>query len=264
MTILWGDTGLISVGAQKTYTTTLATPNEVLLPPGSEIVLPTADPGTNQVSFTVQESDLPTINPTPYSVKYSAYVVVSGKNATGASVSVTYTCYKNGVAVTGAIGQAQSGIANNMFWTHTHYRFYDVVPGDVLEVRCWSNTAGVTLDYYSLLLMPTRMELTKSLIVQDLSLTLTAPQPYLKGAPGYQPSGSWNVYPTNSATLFASMSSSFNQPVAIITSSSNGFLGRINNGDTAMSTGVATHSTGHPQSGRNLYPSVITFREVWR
>lgn len=252
------------MGAQKTYTTTLATPNETLLASGSEVVLPTSDPGTNQVSITVSSSDLPTINPTPYSVKYAAYVVVSGKNATGAAVSVTYSCYKNGSAVSGATGQIQSGIANNTFWTHTHYRYYDVVPGDVLEVRCWSNTAGVTLDYYSLILVPTRMELTKSLIVQDLSITLTSPQPYLKGAPGYQPAGSFNVYPTNSATQFAGMSGNFTQPVAIITNAANGYMGRINNGDSTMSTGLATHATGHPQAGRNVYPSVITFREVWR
>lgn len=263
MTILTGDTGLVSVGTLKTFNITMATPNETLLASGSEIALPTAEPAggaAGSVQITVQASDLPTIDPTPYSTKSTAFLILSGKNTTAGALTISYSVYKNGVSV----ATTTQSVAANNFWTHTHYRFYDVVPGDILEGRVWCATAGLNLDYYALVVYPTRMDLTKSATVQDLNCTVVLPT-LTKGTPGASVTGLWNIYPSNVTNAGVGLQVFANFPSLCIRSDLNGFAtGRPTNGDVQVSSNVAVHATNHPSFARNYYPSVISFREVSR
>jgi hypothetical protein len=176
MTVLWGDTGKVITGPLKTFTFQTATPREVSL---GNITLPNAEGTTNQISFTVQQSDLPTITPNPVSMKYAVNIIASGKCVTAANVS--FRIFKNGVslATTNTTGTA------NQFWSQNHWRWYDVAVGDVLEVRIWSNQIDTTLDYSGIMIVPTNVVLSKpNTILKDLTYTIgtTANQPNISGA----------------------------------------------------------------------------------
>lgn len=265
MTILYGDNGKVSVGNLKTFTINLATPLETLKAAGSEIALPATEPASGAagtVSYTIQASDLPTITPSPFSVKYSAYLYLSGKNTSGSTVTISYSIYKNGTQIVGA--QNQAGVTNNLFWTQSHYRFFDVQVGDVLEARVWCATTGAYLDYYALQVLPTRIEVTKSPIVQDVTFALVNPTLTL-GTPVVAQTGNWNFYlMSNTGAIAVGNSATTTFSVACINSSTNGFSGRLSNGDGTINTTLQTHATNHPSYFRNAYPSSISFREVSR
>lgn len=264
MTILYGDTGLASVGTSKTFDISLAV-NETLLAPGSEIALPTAEPAggaAGSVRILFQNSDLPTITPTPYGVKYTAILILAGKNTTAGALTISYSVYKNGVSVLGTTTQS---VPANQFWTHSHFRFYDVIPGvDTVEARVWCASAGLNLDYYSLVVYPTRIELTKDSVVQDLSFIGTN-YTSTKGTPGGANNGSWNMYLTSSSSLFPTLlTSNLSFPIVSINSNANGYVGRVSNGDVTLSTTAAANATFRPNLAKNWYPTTISFREVSR
>lgn len=268
MTTLSGDTGKIAYGPLKTFNISLASPiNETLQ--GTPITLGTSEPasgGTGVTSYTIQSSDLPTITPAPYSIKYCAYVVVSGRNTSGASVSVNYSIYKTPSGGTQAqvVAPTVQTVANNLYWTETHYRFYDVQVGDILEVRNWASVAsGVTLDYCALVIYPTRIEITKSTMVRDLNYTMNSGAVLTLGTPNPAVGANWNVYLVNNQSLSqVGNSVDMKFTVASINLSANGFSGRQANGDATLSTGPQTHATNHPYYYKGAFPSKITFREL--
>lgn len=264
MTILTGDSGLVSVGPLKTFDTTVS-PRETLLASGSEISLPTADPGTNQVSFTIQSTDLPTITPLPLSTKYTAFLIVAGKNTSAGAATVTYSLYKTpsgGSSASVVTGQNQAGIAASNFWTQTHYRFFDVQVGDTLEVRLWANVAGVNLDYYSILILPTRMQLSRASCLIDVTYTIQDPLSlYTKGSPV---SGSvQGILVQISGTSIFNINISANLVIPFLPYSSGTFFtGRSFWGDSQLSTTANTSATSRPTITRNQIFSKITFREL--
>lgn len=273
MTILWGDTGKIVYGPLKKFTIS-ANPYELLktttgTSTSTDIMnLPSAEPssGDGLITYTLQQSDLPTMTPSPLSTKYTAYLIVSGKNSSGATVTLNYSLYKNGTAIVS--NATQTGVVNNNFWTHSHYRFYDVNVGDTLKVTVWCATAGVTLDYVAVVVFPTRLELTKALIVKDLNITVNNPV-LTKGTPGVLNNSNWLIYPASNTTFtIGGVGTSLNQ-ITIgslsIHAGLNGFsLGRINNGDSTQSTNTQSSATLHPAYSTNYFPTSISFREILR
>lgn len=265
MTIQWGDTGKVVVGPLKTFTVTTPTPYENLLgtPQSLGTVAPTGG-AAGDISYTLQASDFPTISPSPYSTKYCAYFIVSGQNLSGASVTLTYNILKNGTNL--FANQSTASVINNNYWTHSHYRFYDVSVGDTLEVQTWASATGVNLSYYAVFILPTRMELTKASIVKDFSLTPSS-QTLTKGTPSPALTGAWYIYPTNATTdnLTLNAASTRTSIAICINAALNGFsLGRIGNGDAALSSGIQSNSSNHPYYYKNYYPASVSFREILR
>lgn len=263
MTIQWGDTGKIVTGTLKTFNITL-NPNESLISATQN--LGTAAPtggAAGDVSYTIKASDLPTISPTPISCQYTAHLIVTGQNNSGASGSVNYNLLKNSTAIVS--NQSQASIASANYWTQTHYRT-TVVVGDVLEIQLWGSATGFTLLYAALILYPRMPQLSNVYILKDVNFTLTAPTLTATGqTPAVAITQGWNVYPTNLTNTAISSASSFTMPSANFSDSSRFYFGRaFYDGVSSAGTYTQTHATNHPYYGRCDYPSQITYREILR
>ena len=214
------------------------------------------------ISYTLSASDFPIITPSLYSTKYCAMLVISGQNLSGATATVNFNVLKNGTSI--IANQSQTNVINNNYWTHSHYRFFNVSIGDKLEAQIWSSVTGVNINYYSIIILPSQMELTKSTIVKDLNVTLSTFS-FSKGVP--VTTGQFLYYPTNSNANNIAINNGTTYVVnsACIATLMNGYgLGRLNISDASLSSGVASSSTIWPNYYRNAYPSIITFREVLR
>lgn len=257
MTILWGDTGKASIGSLKTFTITPGTVRETLL--GTPLILPTTEPATSQVIYTIQASDIPTISPIAQ-MKCNMTIVCSGKIGAIASI-INYRVLKNGISIAQAAGTSATA---TQFWTHTHWRTFDVVVGDVLEVRYWAVQADVNLDFYGLLAYPSQpMPHKAGTILKDLSFlntsnggSFTTITPTISGLNYY-------VYPNNSSNYTVNHGSTAVVYPAIITPATTGLFRNANadvNGTQTVQVVNATNRTISKQT----YPSTISFREVLR
>lgn len=261
MAIQWGDTGKVSIGTFKKFDITLATPKEIVFNP--VVDLPTASPtsGDGVVLFTVESSDLPTISPNPYSIRYVAHVVVSGRNSSGASGTVNFSILKNGTSVIS--NQSQTGISNTNYWSQTHYRWADVVIGDTLEVRLWGGSTGFTLEYAALIVYPYKPELSKVSILNDVNFTLGAPSLTASGlSPNVSVTQGWNYYPSNLSGSGISSASNFNLVASTCGTNATHYFGRPFY-ETSGSFNT-THATLRPSYARCHFPTQIAFREVLR
>jgi hypothetical protein len=262
MTLLLGDTGKSQIGSLKTFTITPPTAKETLLTGGSILTLPTTEPGTSQVIYTVQASDLPTISPN-VPMKYNAALVCSGKVGAAASV-INYRVLKNSVSVAQAAGA--SALATQ-FWTHTHWRTFDVQVGDVLEVKYWAAQADVTLDFYGMHIIPSQPDVSKrGTILKDLYLsTSTDPtfvvstlgvatlQYYL--SPFTAAGGTTNDITPGTANDYTFLCICLNPTYGLF---------RIAGGErNTASTNQGVNATAR-QVQKQIYPKIISFREVLR
>lgn len=271
MTILWGDTGKIAYGPLKTFNFQCATPREVSL---GTITLPNVEGATQQVSFTVQQSDLPTITPNAVSMKYSAVLIASGKCVTAATVN--YRTFKNGTAITGGNGNS-SGTANQ-FWSQNHWRWYDVAVGDVLEVRMWSSQTDTNLDYACLMIYPANVVLSKAnTILKDLTYTnattTSNPTPTGAGLRSVTVSSTGQAYFPVASNVSASTSNGVyslavlsGTPIVLpyIASSSLGTFRIGNGGDVSTTYSQGYSNATNINIQKNGIPASITFREILR
>ena len=117
--------------------------------------LPTSEPETAQVSYTIGANDLPMLT-TPISYWISPNVFAQGQNTSGAARTLSYRLEVNGTSV--ATGSSNNG--TNAYWSLTAYNWWNagVLPvlGDVLTVKLWVNGAGCTINAHALKITPTR------------------------------------------------------------------------------------------------------------
>ena len=124
--------------SRKILNITYQTPQETLL--GTPETLPTTEPATPQISYTVASGDLPTFNIPLFKKIWVAYLIGAGKAVTAATIY--YRMKKNGASVkTGS-----STVAADTFYTWNCH-FFDVAVGDVLEIALWSSVADSNWDY---------------------------------------------------------------------------------------------------------------------
>ncbi len=137
----------------KTLTITNPAPDETT--EGSPIALPTSEPGSGQVQFTVAAGHLPTFSFAPFSYLWCSSVGGSGKVATAATIS--WKMYKTPFG--GARAQIATGstaVTANYYWTLIG-GFYDMAVGDVLEMVIWSNQTDSDYRWKGLRVQPTRV-----------------------------------------------------------------------------------------------------------
>lgn len=135
------------IGSLKIVNVTYASPVEQLL--DTPETLPLNEPTTPQVSFTIQSSHLPTFSNPLYKVTYTGVVFGAGKFSTAGTL--LWRMKKNGASVrTGS-----QSVAANTFYTVNAF-FFDVKPGDVLELALWSNVSDSNWDYKALWINFTR------------------------------------------------------------------------------------------------------------
>jgi hypothetical protein len=102
--------------------------------------LPTSEPATPQISYTVANADLPTLSLTPYQKKWVALIYGGGKFVTAGTLY--WRMKKNGASV----ATGSQSVSANYFYT-AHAFFNDVAVGDVLELALWSSVADSNWDY---------------------------------------------------------------------------------------------------------------------
>jgi hypothetical protein len=165
---LYTDWQTLNITYKPAQETLLATPQ----------TLPTSEPATPQISYTIQESDLPTLSLTPKSKKWCAIVYVGGKFVTAGTIYGKLL--KNGASVE----ESNGSIPANVFWTKG-FRCYDIQIGDVLDVKLWSSVTDSNWDYKALHVTVSRIilasfpkQLRQVQITVDRHPKLTLGNPY--------------------------------------------------------------------------------------
>jgi len=118
--------------------TTYPSPQETLY--DTPETLPTTEPATPQVRYTIGASNLPTLNISVASKKYSAIIYVGGKFTTAGTLYIRMK--KNN----SSLWTGSASVAANTFYTVNAY-FYNISQGDLLEVALWSSVSDSNWDY---------------------------------------------------------------------------------------------------------------------
>lgn len=191
------------VGSLKVVNVSYASPVEELL--STPVALPTSEPSTPQIGFTVQEAHLPTFSTRLYKVTFIGVVYGAGKFTSAGTLY--WRMKKNGSSVR----TGNASVAANTFYTVNAF-FLDVKPGDVLELALWSSVGDSNWDYRALWINFTRPFLfdpkNNTRLIADLVLvTTTSPNtlPTLTlGNPSKQLSNyPVQIYDAEGATLTA-------------------------------------------------------------
>jgi len=246
---------------RKVFNFTYQTPQETLL--GTPETLPTTEPATPQIGYTVASGDLPTVSASLYSRKWIGMVIGAGKAVTAATVS--WRMKKNGVSVnTGTLA-----VTANTFYTIQAW-FYDVAVGDLLELALWSNVSDSNWDYKAYQIHITRIFFYNKVLRMTLETTSTIPTLTL-GTPTSVPS-TWYVFvihkdyeltPSATDRFYRTASASPQKTFRILYPHETFGTAYTRYGDlTQNDVTTATHATSRPRYSRNVEPAQVTLRYV--
>jgi hypothetical protein len=132
----------------KTLNITYQTPQETLLT--TPVTLPTSEPATPQVGYTIANAHLPTLSLSVYNKVWVAHVYAAGKFVTAGTLY--WRMKKNG----SSIANGSTSVGANTFYTVSAH-FYDVNVGDILEIALWSSVTDSNYDYKALAVSVTRI-----------------------------------------------------------------------------------------------------------
>jgi len=215
--------------------------------------LPTSEPAEPQVSYTVQESDLPTLSMNVYSKVWVAWIIVAGYCPSAATVY--YRMLKNGVSVASGSNSVSAG----NYYTRVSY-FYDVKVGDVLGVKLWSSVADSDWRYKAYQIQVTRIiPFEKIRLLMPCSFSGVIQPVLTLGNPSYI-SMYWFLYHVD--TLNTTVLPNVN--VACLFVGNTYGLYRLNRGDYnhSNSSVIGTSTTYYPSYVCNYVPTRIVFRGV--
>lgn len=240
-------------GSKKTLNITLQTPQETLLE--TPETLPTSEPGTPQISYAVQNSDLPTFNIQPYKKIWTAGIFGAGQFITAGTIY--YRLKKNGASVmTGS-----ASVAANYYYTVVMF-LYDVVVGDVIELALWSNQTDSNWDYKAFFVHLTRLNLlqgTQLFIPCNLSTVTAAPNLTL-GNPSVAATGYVYYYHCDSNVLSSTLAKSW---CCIYISDTYALFSNAYGDKVHSNSGtIYTSASSRPRYIKNSIPTTITFRGV--
>lgn len=240
--------------ALQSYTITYPAPDETLL--ATPEALPTSEPATPQISYTIGPQHLPTVSPAGLKYVLTAILYAAGRNTDAAAQTVYYRIMKNGVSV--ATGSASVNAGN--YWTHNHARFYDVVPGDVLACKLWATSAGVNWDYQALVVHLSRV-CAGGPVVSNLMMDMSATYaPALtRGTPGLYMGANPFFYPGDS-NVIASLASDFS--AGITKPHATYGLYRSGYSDYYITSYSAQHATHRPYYIAQHRLEAISFRPL--
>lgn len=264
MTVLWGDTGKVSQGTLKEISFNYPETREQT---AIGLTLPTTEPGTPQISYTVQESDLITFsNMTPLDYVIVPLLYAAGKIG-AAAATLNYRMAVNGVS---QVQSNNAGIVANNYYTYTVSRYAPVQVGDVVTFSLWANQPDVTLDYTAFTTVVTRMQLAPiGAILKDVKFgvgvafpvaTAQAPTPInivstqpVVCVPSNNVSSSITV--VNSSSISYTMYALIQDPLYKVARSSYG--------DTINAVNLSASSAVNKFAYyRNWMPTTISFREI--
>jgi hypothetical protein len=183
MPVIFGTREIATIGAARTLTITYPTPREDLLE--VPITIPTSEPGSPQITWTILEADMPALSGAALTdITPIPAFFVGGTNDT-TTPNVHYArLFKNGVEV----GFTDRECDGEIFWTYSLYEFAGVAPGDVITLKLWADAEGLTYDYTALAVMVSRPNIAEdgdilfnvayTGVTQYPSLTLGDPSMY--------------------------------------------------------------------------------------
>lgn len=117
---------------------------------GLNAELPTSEPGTAQISYTVEAGDLPVLSMLfPY--LFAPMVFARYKNTSGAARTISYRHLLNGTSVSTGSGGNMGTAANYGSYNGIAPAPASPVAGDVITVKLWANGAGVYLYEHALM-----------------------------------------------------------------------------------------------------------------
>ncbi|MEM2263342.1 MAG: hypothetical protein QW160_03890 [Candidatus Bathyarchaeia archaeon] len=222
---------------------------------GTPETLPTSEPATPQIGYTVQDSDLPLITPTPYSVKYVALLFGAGRCPTAATIY--YRMKKNGASVK----TGNASVSANNYYTWNCY-FYDVKVGDVLELALWSSVSDSNWDYKAFQIQPSRIiPMSKLRLLMPCDFASLADQPVL--TLGNPSSTSYSLYVCHDDVPLSTTINAAKRYSCLYAGDLMGLF-RLNYGDyNNMNNAVSRTSASYrPYYYRNYVPAQIKFRCV--
>ena len=111
--------------------------------------LPTSEPASAQITYTIQATDLPTLNVLiPY--RYIPFLYAYGRVTGGTDRSISYRVELNGTSIaTGNLGT----VTNNNYYCIYGWNWGAnyVAVGDVLTLKLWASGAGAALSAHALI-----------------------------------------------------------------------------------------------------------------
>ena len=213
--------------------------------------LPTSEPATSQVIYTITSADLPVSTDKTASMKFTAFLYGGGKNNGASSATVYYRILKNGASV----ATGSSSVNANYYYTVNCYQLYDVKAGDVIEIRLWASATTVDYRYKAMSVVISRY--VPGGILGRLLLNFH----YLSSGAGYQLTLSQgvspirmtagNVYIYTDKTLFNSnhylaiVFGDLYRHAAFVCIQDKQFF-HLQNGDSSQATSVLTSSVALP------------------
>ena len=125
---------------------------------GLALTLPTSEPASPQVEYTIGVGHLPTITGDFPPFLLAPVLMVGGRNTSGTSRTVSYRVLINGASI---ITGSTSSFSNNYYYglSVTGWGDGSVQPavGDTVAIKVWANGAGVSLDNKALHMNVTRL-----------------------------------------------------------------------------------------------------------
>lgn len=220
--------------------------------------LPTTEPTTPQIVWTISENDLPISN-VSINGTYVALIYAAGKNESTASQTLYWRMRKNGVSI--ANGSASISAAN--FWT-LNARYLGVSVGDVLEINLWASNSSVNWDYDARQLQISRIYTDESLNMPCYtSFNVLFEPTLLKGNPSVQATNNLYIYHLDG--VFANISSPASYDI-IVPRATFGFC-RIYYGDynTPNTASINTSASYRPYYIRNVVVESIFIKiyKLW-
>ncbi|MEM3566295.1 MAG: hypothetical protein QXK47_03805 [Candidatus Bathyarchaeia archaeon] len=216
--------------------------------------LPTSEPATPQIGYTVQNSDLPVLSFPPYKKVWVAFLLGAGKFPTAGTIY--WRMKKNGANV----ASSSTSVSTNYYYTVCCF-FNNVAVDDVLELALWSSVNGNNWDYKAFQIQVSRIIPTnKPRLLMPCAFTSLATHPQLTlGNPSSSVTNLYiyhldkNIGNINTATTYECMYPKDTYGLC-----------QIYYGDNYLpnSATVRTSSTYRPYYYRNYVPAQIRFRGV--
>ncbi|MCD6148460.1 hypothetical protein J7J18_03750 [bacterium] len=233
----------------KAFQITYQTPQETLLT--TPETLPTAEPATPQISYTVADADLPDISIQPESKMLIGVVIGAGQFTTAGTLY--WKMLKNGSAV----NDGSFSVSANYYYTINAY-FLDVAVGDTLELSLWSSVSDSVWDYKAYQIQITRFKVLGNF---RLEYKTASAQPALT-------EGNPSALATRPSRFCFDRASDYGQEISppqtwdVYRSHETYGMYRLHYGDRIYANGVSTytHPTYRPVYIRNECPTLFHIR----
>lgn len=222
---------------------------------GTPTVLPTTEPGTSQIIYTVASGDLPIV-PAPLLCKYAGTMYASGKNTDGANpYTLSYRIIKNGTS----LYTSTLSVPANAYWNLSACRWPNLVVGDIMEIRLWANNAALTWDYQARHIQPTRIRPAENTrLITNLALSFTS-LPVLSAIPSVGSNYGFLYNAADTANL-STISLTATQTFKAAAPGPTYGIGQLNS-DNANSQYTNTNASRSSVTyARNYVPTTISFR----